>query len=86
MTSATRAPKLPVVVGCLRGLAALMYNFTKSVDEGMLFFYVSYTVQYILAIIQPTSSTTLSSLYLLYVSSEIFIGLFHRSSDCEGDF
>ncbi|KAK2527806.1 Prkdc [Columba livia] len=33
MTSATRAPKLPVVVGCLRGLAALMYNFTKSVDE-----------------------------------------------------
>lgn len=40
MTSATRAPKLPVVAGCLRGLAALMYNFTKSVDEGMLFFYV----------------------------------------------
>ncbi|KAK2522227.1 Prkdc [Columba guinea] len=33
MTSATRAPKLPVVAGCLRGLAALMYNFTKSVDE-----------------------------------------------------
>ncbi|XP_075350728.1 DNA-dependent protein kinase catalytic subunit isoform X2 [Mycteria americana] len=33
MTSATRGPKLPVVAGCLRGLAALMYNFTKSVDE-----------------------------------------------------
>ncbi|XP_063182908.1 DNA-dependent protein kinase catalytic subunit [Chroicocephalus ridibundus] len=33
MTSSTRVPKLPVVAGCLRGLAALMYNFTKSVDE-----------------------------------------------------
>uniref|UniRef100_A0A8C3TYH6 DNA-dependent protein kinase catalytic subunit n=1 Tax=Catharus ustulatus TaxID=91951 RepID=A0A8C3TYH6_CATUS len=33
MTSATRAPKLPLVAGCLRGLVALMYNFTKSVDE-----------------------------------------------------
>uniref|UniRef100_A0A8C0EK33 DNA-dependent protein kinase catalytic subunit n=1 Tax=Bubo bubo TaxID=30461 RepID=A0A8C0EK33_BUBBB len=33
MTSATRRPKLPVVAGCLRGLVALMYNFTKSVDE-----------------------------------------------------
>uniref|UniRef100_A0A8C3LKV0 DNA-dependent protein kinase catalytic subunit n=1 Tax=Chrysolophus pictus TaxID=9089 RepID=A0A8C3LKV0_CHRPC len=33
MTSATRVPKLPVVAGCLRGLTALMYNFTKSVDE-----------------------------------------------------
>lgn len=35
MTSATRVPKLTVVAGCLRGLTALMYNFTKSVDEGM---------------------------------------------------
>uniref|UniRef100_A0A803VTB7 DNA-dependent protein kinase catalytic subunit n=1 Tax=Ficedula albicollis TaxID=59894 RepID=A0A803VTB7_FICAL len=33
MTSATRGPKLPLVAGCLRGLVALMYNFTKSVDE-----------------------------------------------------
>ncbi|NXL64473.1 PRKDC kinase, partial [Chordeiles acutipennis] len=33
MTSAIRGPKLPVVAGCLRGLAALMCNFTKSVDE-----------------------------------------------------
>uniref|UniRef100_A0A663E490 DNA-dependent protein kinase catalytic subunit n=1 Tax=Aquila chrysaetos chrysaetos TaxID=223781 RepID=A0A663E490_AQUCH len=33
MTSATRGPKLPIVAGCLRGLVALMYNFTKSVDE-----------------------------------------------------
>ncbi|OXB75109.1 UNVERIFIED_CONTAM: hypothetical protein H355_003187 [Colinus virginianus] len=33
MTSATRLPKLTVVAGCLRGLTALMYNFTKSVDE-----------------------------------------------------
>ncbi|XP_017686738.1 PREDICTED: DNA-dependent protein kinase catalytic subunit isoform X2 [Lepidothrix coronata] len=33
MTSATRGPKLPVVAGCLRGLVALMCNFTKSVDE-----------------------------------------------------
>uniref|UniRef100_A0A663MNQ6 DNA-dependent protein kinase catalytic subunit n=1 Tax=Athene cunicularia TaxID=194338 RepID=A0A663MNQ6_ATHCN len=40
MTSATRRPKLPVVAGCLRGLVALMYNFTKSVDEGMFFFSV----------------------------------------------
>uniref|UniRef100_A0A8C3EGH3 DNA-dependent protein kinase catalytic subunit n=1 Tax=Corvus moneduloides TaxID=1196302 RepID=A0A8C3EGH3_CORMO len=33
MTYATREPKLPLVAGCLRGLGALMYNFTKSVDE-----------------------------------------------------
>ncbi|XP_032559787.1 DNA-dependent protein kinase catalytic subunit isoform X2 [Chiroxiphia lanceolata] len=33
MTSATRGPKLPVVAGCLRGLVALMCNFTKSVEE-----------------------------------------------------
>ncbi|XP_062835416.1 DNA-dependent protein kinase catalytic subunit [Anolis carolinensis] len=33
MTSATREPKFPVVAGCLKGLAALMYNFTKSMDE-----------------------------------------------------
>uniref|UniRef100_A0A8C3RFN2 DNA-dependent protein kinase catalytic subunit n=1 Tax=Cyanoderma ruficeps TaxID=181631 RepID=A0A8C3RFN2_9PASS len=33
MTSAIRGPKLPLVAGCLRGLVALMYNFTKSVDE-----------------------------------------------------
>ncbi|KAM8811045.1 DNA-dependent protein kinase catalytic subunit [Eudromia elegans] len=33
MTSATRVPKLTVVVGCLKGLAALMYNFTKSDKE-----------------------------------------------------
>ncbi|XP_054250756.1 DNA-dependent protein kinase catalytic subunit [Indicator indicator] len=33
MTSATRPPKLSVVAGCLKGLVALMYNFTKSLDE-----------------------------------------------------
>ncbi|XP_069076234.1 DNA-dependent protein kinase catalytic subunit isoform X2 [Pleurodeles waltl] len=33
MTSGTREPKLPVVAGCLKGLTALMLNFTKSVDE-----------------------------------------------------
>ncbi|XP_042320371.1 DNA-dependent protein kinase catalytic subunit [Sceloporus undulatus] len=33
MTSATREPKFPIVAGCLKGLAALMYNFTKSMDE-----------------------------------------------------
>ncbi|KAM4704971.1 DNA-dependent protein kinase catalytic subunit [Rhinophrynus dorsalis] len=33
MTSATREPKLPVVAGCLKGLSALMINFTKSVEE-----------------------------------------------------
>ncbi|ETE68703.1 DNA-dependent protein kinase catalytic subunit, partial [Ophiophagus hannah] len=33
MTSATRQPKFPIVAGCLKGLTALMYNFTKSMDE-----------------------------------------------------
>uniref|UniRef100_A0A6I8P9D2 DNA-dependent protein kinase catalytic subunit n=1 Tax=Ornithorhynchus anatinus TaxID=9258 RepID=A0A6I8P9D2_ORNAN len=33
MTSSTREPKLPVVAGCLKGLSALMCNFTKSMDE-----------------------------------------------------
>uniref|UniRef100_A0A8C4S1N9 DNA-dependent protein kinase catalytic subunit n=1 Tax=Erpetoichthys calabaricus TaxID=27687 RepID=A0A8C4S1N9_ERPCA len=33
MTSATREPKLPVVAGCLKGLTALMINFTKSMEE-----------------------------------------------------
>ncbi|KYO26142.1 DNA-dependent protein kinase catalytic subunit isoform B [Alligator mississippiensis] len=33
MTSATREPKLPVVAGCLKGLTALLYNFTKSMEE-----------------------------------------------------
>uniref|UniRef100_A0A670Y1A7 DNA-dependent protein kinase catalytic subunit n=1 Tax=Pseudonaja textilis TaxID=8673 RepID=A0A670Y1A7_PSETE len=33
MTSATRQTKFPIVAGCLKGLTALMYNFTKSMDE-----------------------------------------------------
>ncbi|XP_044280098.1 DNA-dependent protein kinase catalytic subunit isoform X2 [Varanus komodoensis] len=33
MTSATREPKFPLVAGCLKGLTALLYNFTKSMDE-----------------------------------------------------
>ncbi|XP_072267337.1 DNA-dependent protein kinase catalytic subunit isoform X2 [Pyxicephalus adspersus] len=33
MTSSTREPKLAVVAGCLRGLCALLINFTKSVEE-----------------------------------------------------
>uniref|UniRef100_H3B272 DNA-dependent protein kinase catalytic subunit n=1 Tax=Latimeria chalumnae TaxID=7897 RepID=H3B272_LATCH len=33
MRSTTKEPKLSVVAGCLRGLTALMINFTKSVDE-----------------------------------------------------
>ncbi|KAJ0059871.1 hypothetical protein NL108_014572, partial [Boleophthalmus pectinirostris] len=33
MTSSTREPKLFVVAGCLRGLTALMVNFTKTMDE-----------------------------------------------------
>ncbi|XP_015673546.1 DNA-dependent protein kinase catalytic subunit-like [Protobothrops mucrosquamatus] len=33
MTSATRQPKFTIVAGCLKGLTALMYNFTKSMDE-----------------------------------------------------
>uniref|UniRef100_A0A8C5WDN6 DNA-dependent protein kinase catalytic subunit n=1 Tax=Leptobrachium leishanense TaxID=445787 RepID=A0A8C5WDN6_9ANUR len=38
MTSSTRDPKFPVVAGCLKGLSALMVNFTKSSDEGVLLF------------------------------------------------
>ncbi|XP_024136141.1 DNA-dependent protein kinase catalytic subunit isoform X1 [Oryzias melastigma] len=33
MTSATREPKLYVVAGCLRGITALMVNFTKTAKE-----------------------------------------------------
>ncbi|XP_063114601.1 DNA-dependent protein kinase catalytic subunit isoform X3 [Cavia porcellus] len=33
MTSAVREPKLPVVAGCLKGLASLLCNFTKSMEE-----------------------------------------------------
>ncbi|XP_056629192.1 DNA-dependent protein kinase catalytic subunit isoform X2 [Triplophysa dalaica] len=33
MTSTTKEPKLPVVAGCLKGIAALMVNFTKSMEE-----------------------------------------------------
>lgn len=35
MTSATKGTKLPVVAGCLRGITALMVNFTKSMEEGV---------------------------------------------------
>ncbi|KAM3592965.1 uncharacterized protein V6R79_002700 [Siganus canaliculatus] len=33
MTSSTREPKLIVVAGCLRGVSALMVNFTKTMEE-----------------------------------------------------
>ncbi|KAM8881271.1 DNA-dependent protein kinase catalytic subunit [Synchiropus picturatus] len=33
MTSVTKEPKLMVVTGCLKGLTALMVNFTKSMEE-----------------------------------------------------
>ncbi|XP_034562055.1 DNA-dependent protein kinase catalytic subunit [Notolabrus celidotus] len=33
MTSATKEPKLIVVAGCLRGLTALMVNFSKTMEE-----------------------------------------------------
>lgn len=33
MTSSTREPKMFVVAGCLRGLTALMVNFTKTMEE-----------------------------------------------------
>ncbi|XP_069813698.1 DNA-dependent protein kinase catalytic subunit isoform X2 [Dendropsophus ebraccatus] len=33
MTSSTRQPKFSVVAGCLRGLSALLINFTKTVEE-----------------------------------------------------
>uniref|UniRef100_A0A3P9H2R7 DNA-dependent protein kinase catalytic subunit n=1 Tax=Oryzias latipes TaxID=8090 RepID=A0A3P9H2R7_ORYLA len=35
MTSATREPKLFVVAGCLRGITALMVNFTKTAKEDL---------------------------------------------------
>ena len=34
MTSSTKEPKLFVVAGCLRGITALMANFTKTMEEG----------------------------------------------------
>uniref|UniRef100_A0A665X1D8 DNA-dependent protein kinase catalytic subunit n=1 Tax=Echeneis naucrates TaxID=173247 RepID=A0A665X1D8_ECHNA len=33
MTSSTKEPKLFVVAGCLRGITALMVNFTKTIEE-----------------------------------------------------
>ncbi|KAF4110944.1 hypothetical protein G5714_007975 [Onychostoma macrolepis] len=33
MTSTTKEPKLAVVAGCLKGITALMVNFTKSMEE-----------------------------------------------------
>ncbi|XP_068381983.1 DNA-dependent protein kinase catalytic subunit isoform X2 [Eschrichtius robustus] len=33
MTSTVREPKLPVLAGCLKGLASLLCNFTKSMEE-----------------------------------------------------
>ncbi|XP_066575742.1 DNA-dependent protein kinase catalytic subunit isoform X2 [Amia ocellicauda] len=33
ITSTTKEPKLPLVAGCLKGLTALMVNFTKSMEE-----------------------------------------------------
>nr|XP_057916892.1 DNA-dependent protein kinase catalytic subunit isoform X2 [Doryrhamphus excisus] len=33
MTSTTKEPKLMVVAGCLRGITALMVNFTKTMEE-----------------------------------------------------
>ncbi|KAG7275798.1 hypothetical protein CRUP_038278, partial [Coryphaenoides rupestris] len=33
MTSSTKEPKLFVVAGCLRGITALLVNFTKTMEE-----------------------------------------------------
>lgn len=33
MTSSTKEPKLLVVAGCLKGITALMVNFTKTMEE-----------------------------------------------------
>uniref|UniRef100_A0A4W5N3K6 DNA-dependent protein kinase catalytic subunit n=1 Tax=Hucho hucho TaxID=62062 RepID=A0A4W5N3K6_9TELE len=33
MTSSTKEPKITVVAGCLRGITALMVNFTKSMED-----------------------------------------------------
>lgn len=40
MTSSTKEPKLLVVAGCLRGITALMVNFTKTMEEGGMLCYV----------------------------------------------
>lgn len=37
MTSSTKEPKLLVVAGCLRGITALMVNFTKTDEKGRMF-------------------------------------------------
>jgi len=34
MTSSTKEPKLFVVAGCLRGITALLVNFTKTMEDG----------------------------------------------------
>lgn len=44
MTSLTKEPKLFVVAGCLRGLASLMVNFTKTMDEGGLLYFTNHGV------------------------------------------
>uniref|UniRef100_A0A2K6UN42 DNA-dependent protein kinase catalytic subunit n=1 Tax=Saimiri boliviensis boliviensis TaxID=39432 RepID=A0A2K6UN42_SAIBB len=46
MTSAVREPKLPVVAGCLKGLSSLLCNFTKSMEEGILFWFSVLKLQY----------------------------------------
>ena len=34
MMSKTKKPDMPVIAGCLRGLASYLTNFTQSVEEG----------------------------------------------------
>ena len=34
MTSKTKKAELPVIAGCLQGLACLLVNFTQSAEEG----------------------------------------------------
>lgn len=42
MTSTVREPKLAVLAGCLKGLASLMCNFTKSMEEGIAWWHLSF--------------------------------------------
>uniref|UniRef100_A0A8C9Y6X9 DNA-dependent protein kinase catalytic subunit n=1 Tax=Sander lucioperca TaxID=283035 RepID=A0A8C9Y6X9_SANLU len=59
MTSLTKEPKLFVVAGCLRGITALMVNFTKTMEEDPV---TSKDIfQYALKAITPQVNTIFSS-------------------------
>ncbi|KAI4886986.1 hypothetical protein NFI96_023481, partial [Prochilodus magdalenae] len=67
MTSTTKEPKLPVVAGCLRGITALMVNFTKSVEEDPV---TSKEIfDYALKAISPQVSTLVKGSVLLLLAA-----------------